>query len=552
LFTKTLAAIFAVSLSILPAQAEWLWPSEPPADCPAPKSEAATGIVFTGRHAEYTNADTWYPSWGADGRLYSPFTDGSVNGVGSFSGGKNAVVGHAVITGDDPLKLQVLEPGIIPGNPAPYGGRYPAGALMHNDIWYIGTYGLANGNYGLNWPILGPCAGFHISKDLGKTWTPSPLSTEPGKALFPEPTKFKDPIKMGAPHFVDFGKNMEHSPDGKAYLVGHGTTERDLEDRKANASWITGDQIYLCRVVPSPETINNPAAYEFFAGNDADGKAIWSADFASIKPILEWDNRLGCVTITYNAPLKKYLMCVTDGGTTESKYNTGIFEADQMTGPWKLVSWMQDFGEQAYFVNIPSKFISADGRTMWLCYSANFCNHMWGRKAYRADPPGSAYAMCLQEVRLLKPGEAPPQETPLTSRANRAREAKVAASSTHKDSAVAGLTDGVAGGFPGDSANEWSSNGERDSAFFRLSWEPPVTIGKITLYDRPNDIDQVQAGLLVFSDGTTLPVGELPDDGKTGTEVTFAPKTVSWVAFFVTKVKPSTRNIGLSEITVSK
>jgi hypothetical protein len=160
--------------------------------------------------------------------------------------------------------------------------------------------------------------------------------------------------------------------------------------------------------------------------------------------------------------------------------------------------------------------------------------------------------MCLQEVRLLKPGEAPPQETPLTSRTNLAREAKVAASSTHKDSAVAGLTDGVLGGFPGDNANEWSSNGERDSAFFRLSWEPPVTIGKITLYDRPNDIDQVQAGLLVFSDGTTLPVGELPDDGKTGTEVTFAPKTVSWVAFFVTKVKPSTRNIGLSEITVSK
>jgi hypothetical protein len=160
--------------------------------------------------------------------------------------------------------------------------------------------------------------------------------------------------------------------------------------------------------------------------------------------------------------------------------------------------------------------------------------------------------MCLQELRLLKPGEAPPQETPLTSRANMAREAKVAASSTHKDSAVAGLTDGVAGGFPGDNANEWCSNGERDSAFFRLAWEAPVTIGKITLYDRPNTLDQVQAGLLVFSDGTTLPVGELADDGKTGTEVTFAPKTVSWVAFFVTRVKPGSLNIGLAEIIVAQ
>jgi hypothetical protein len=111
---------------------------------------------------------------------------------------------------------------------------------------------------------------------------------------------------------------------------------------------------------------------------------------------------------------------------------------------------------------------------------------------------------------------------------------------------------GVAGGFPGDNANEWCSNGERDRAFFRLAWEAPVTIGKITLYDRPNDLDQVQAGLLVFSDGTAQPVGELADDGKTGIEVTFAPKTVSWVAFFVTKVKPSTRNVGLSEITVAR
>lgn len=542
---KILCSILALSLAAVPGRAEWLWPSEPPAGCPAAASEALAGIVFTGRHAEYTQADTWYPSWGSDGRLYSPFTDGTANGVKSWSGGKNAVVGHAIIAGDDPLKLQILEPATIPGDPAPYGGRYPCGSLMHNGVWYIGTYGLANGNYGLNWPILGPCAGFHISKDLGKTWIPSPRSTEPGKALFPEPAKFKDPVKLGSPHFIDFGKNLEHSPDGKAYLVGHGAIEPDLEDRKANASWITGDQIYLCRVVPSPETINDPAAYEFFAGNDDAGQPVWSREFARIKPIFEWDNRCGCVTITYDAPLKKYLMCVTDGGTTESQYSTGIYESDRMTGPWKLVSWMRDFGVQAYFVNLPSKFISADGRTLWLCYSANFCNVMWGKSVYRANPPGSKYAMCLQEIRLTKPGEAVPERS-------LASQAKIAASSTHKDYATAGLVDGVPGGYPGDIAQEWCSDGEREGAFVRLAWDEPVTLGRITLYDRPNSLDQVQAGLLVFSDGTTLPVGELADDGKTGTAVSFPPKTVTWVAFFVTKAKPGTQNIGLSEIEAGK
>ena len=34
-------------------------------------------------------ADTWYPYWGADGRWYSSYTDGTVGGVHSQSGGSN-------------------------------------------------------------------------------------------------------------------------------------------------------------------------------------------------------------------------------------------------------------------------------------------------------------------------------------------------------------------------------------------------------------------------------------------------------------------------------
>ncbi len=39
------------------------WPSQPPAACPFKPSETLTGVVFTGRKAAYTGADTWYPSW---------------------------------------------------------------------------------------------------------------------------------------------------------------------------------------------------------------------------------------------------------------------------------------------------------------------------------------------------------------------------------------------------------------------------------------------------------------------------------------------------------
>lgn len=376
------------------------WPSAPPPDCPFGPSTDISGIAFTGRHAEYTGADTWYPSWASDGKLYSPFTDGTVGPISVSSGGKSAATGHAVIEGDDPLSLKVTPIGTWPGSPEPYEGRYPCGSLVHNGVWYYATYALKNAGYGLNWPILGPCPGFYVSKDFGKTWTNPALSCAPGKALFPEPKKLGGPVKFGAPHFVDFGKNLEHSPDGKAYLVGHGAVEADLEDRVANLSWITGDQVYLCRVRPSPETINDAAQYEYFGGRDEKGKAVWTSDFFRVKPLLEWDNNMGCVTITYNAPLKRFLMCVTDGTNTVWKFNSYVLEAAEITGPWRLVAYLKDFGEQAYFVNFPSKFIGGDGRTLWLCYAANFTNGWLGTNL-RSDPPGSRYAMCLQEVRLL-------------------------------------------------------------------------------------------------------------------------------------------------------
>ena len=201
---------------------------------------------------------------------------------------------------------------------------------------------------------------------------------------------------------------MQHSPDGKAYLIGMGAEENDPKPRFANLSWGSADQLYLARVTPSIANINDIKKYEFFAGHDRQGKPIWSGDFAKIRPLLDWNNNLGVATATYNAPLKKYLMCVTDAWPTCAKMSTYILEADAITGPWRLVVYMKDFGEQAYFVNIPSKFISGDGRTLWLCYSANFAPD-WNGIALKFNPPGGCYGLCLHELRLLPPGEATPK-----------------------------------------------------------------------------------------------------------------------------------------------
>jgi hypothetical protein len=388
------------------------WPNHPPADCPFPQSTSLEGITFTGRHAHYTSADTWYPSWAADDVLYTPWTDGcfseerrlpvdcssKASDPSNVGSGGRSGTGNARILGNDPLRLSLENLGVEYASPAPYGGRYPCASLMHDGVWYYGAYCLdesgrtAADGRPLNWDILGPFVGFRMSRDGGKTWEETPHS--PARPLFGESGKNGGKIRIGAPHVVDFGRNMQHSPDRKAYLVGHGAERPDAE-----LAWIRGDQAYLCRVPPSPEIMNDAGAYEFFAGHDSAGTPQWTRDFVSIRPLVEWPGRIGHATITYNAPLGKYLLCVTDGGNTISAFNSYILEADAITGPYRLVSFMERFGEQGYFLNIPSKFISADRQTMWLCYSANFTNH-YLHTNWRSDPAGSCYALCLQEITL--------------------------------------------------------------------------------------------------------------------------------------------------------
>ncbi|MGB8477699.1 MAG: hypothetical protein WCE63_02525 [Acidobacteriaceae bacterium] len=320
-----------------------VWPSEPPPGIPFATSTELAGIEFTGRCAHYGDADTWFPTWASNGNLYSSWTDGKVNGVASSSFGPKATTGYATILGDDPLLLIITHLGTYAASPLPYGGRYPAGGLVYDGVWYYGTYLLdRTPGKGLNWDILGPFVGFRYSTDLGKTWHASPHS--PQHPLFDEPAKKDGPVKLGLPHFVDFGKNMKYSPDGKAYIVSQGAAATDPSPRDANLSWITGDQIYLARVKPSTADMNRRSAYEYFAGHDKQGRVRWTRDFSRIEPLIEWNNHTGNVSVTYDAPLKKYLMAVTDGGNTIGKYNTYILESSQIAGPWRLVTYMRNHG----------------------------------------------------------------------------------------------------------------------------------------------------------------------------------------------------------------
>jgi LmbE family N-acetylglucosaminyl deacetylase len=127
--------------------------------------------------------------------------------------------------------------------------------------------------------------------------------------------------------------------------------------------------------------------------------------------------------------------------------------------------------------------------------------------------------------------------------------ASVEVSSESKSTNQLGLSavDGVIGGYPICPSKEWSADGELNGAWIKLTWPRTYLINKVILYDRPNLSDQILKGTLTFSDGSSLKVNSLPNNGR-GYIITFQPKLVSWIKFTIDNALGY--NTGLAEFEV--
>jgi LmbE family N-acetylglucosaminyl deacetylase len=114
---------------------------------------------------------------------------------------------------------------------------------------------------------------------------------------------------------------------------------------------------------------------------------------------------------------------------------------------------------------------------------------------------------------------------------------------------AAKVADGVVDGYPNNPSREWVTDGEGAGAWIALTWPRPVTIGRIVLHDRPNSDDQLLRGTIQFSDGTTIPVGPLANNGS-GVEYTFPPRSTASLRLSVAQVSGATANVGLAEFEV--
>jgi LmbE family N-acetylglucosaminyl deacetylase len=140
-------------------------------------------------------------------------------------------------------------------------------------------------------------------------------------------------------------------------------------------------------------------------------------------------------------------------------------------------------------------------------------------------------------------------QAPAQAGANIAPTATATASSQAKAIySAAEAIDGCTDGYPGDSTCEWIANytAVKVGAWLQLTWSSPQVIDRIVLYDRPNTNDRITSATISFSDGSTLAVGPLNNNGS-ATEYTFAPVETTSLRMTVNTVRG---NVGLSEIQV--
>lgn len=355
-----------------------------------------------------STGDLWPSCWADDDELYAANGDGQ-----GFSDEPSADVVVNQITGTPETALagQRLAAGDavarIYADPALYN-RKPTGMLAVDgngdgrDELYLAVQDLryAPQEQAFN---DAPNASICVSTDYGRTWrtTPAPM--------------FGDYV-FTTIMFLDFGRSHQHAgvlgADGTGFAYAYGLDNNWRDSFSDTVPSPTA--LYLARVPIG--AIQNRRAWQFYSGLGRNGAPRWSPNIAdraavlresrTIYPTLQRNSGpnagpadlsvLSQGGVVYVPGLRRYLY------TSWTEYTFQFYEAPQPWGPWRLFM-TKDFGGYPWFgrpaqvdrtptdlghpvphvvgrtattspdqknggygCTLPSKFISADGRSLWL------------------------------------------------------------------------------------------------------------------------------------------------------------------------------------------
>jgi hypothetical protein len=380
------------------------------------------GIETFSSHDTDSRGDLWPSCWADDDHLYTANGDGW--GFGTKEDDADIVVSRVRGTPETGLSGEVLSRGADVAKVwGEHYNRKPTGMLAidgdgdGSDELYLAVQDL-NARPCPACFNDAPRASISKSVDHGKTWqtTEAPMFTD---------------YRFTTIFFLDYGKSGEHvrvlGPEGARYAYVYGIDHNWRSPTDPSRPRPT--DLYLARVPRN--RILDRSAWEFFSGLDAAGAPTWNADLAARRAVLHDDRRVypallgggrpvgdvatnvGVISqggVVYNAPLKRYIY------SSWTWYTFEFYEAPQPWGPWRLFLH-KDFGAAPFFgesddpscpglneggypTTIPSRYISADGRTMWVQ------SNTWERWNYACGSSNYNFSLRKMTVEPFAPSEA--------------------------------------------------------------------------------------------------------------------------------------------------
>ncbi|HEX4588530.1 MAG TPA: DUF4185 domain-containing protein [Gemmataceae bacterium] len=297
-----------------------------------PPSSVITGVVWAPKetivHAA-NDSDIWATTWADDEHLYTAYGDGTgfvpkvpvklSQGLARIEGTPDAFRG-----------VNVRSPTFERFGNGPKGPK-ASGLLMADGVLYALVRNTAHAQ--LAW-----------SADRGATWTWADWKFE---------------SSFGCPTFVNFGPNYAGARDGYVYVVSH----------DAETAYQVAERFVLARAPKG--RLRERRDYEYYAGREPGGGPAWSRNPSARAGILIPPNKCYRCTVSYDAVLKRYLLCQA-GADRKADVGFGIFDAPEPWGPWATVyyarQWDVSPGESCCF---PTKWMSADGKTLHLVFSGD-------------------------------------------------------------------------------------------------------------------------------------------------------------------------------------
>ena len=307
-------------------------PDPPPKKPPYPQSPVLSGIDWVPERDIVRLADgsdNFPLTWGDDDALYTAYGDGwgfEPRVPEKLSLGLARVSGPA----DRPVGTNLRAPTLEQkGDGA--AGKKASGLLMVDGVLYL--WARNAGNSQLAW-----------SADRGQTWTWS---------------HWRFDVSFGSPAFLNFGSNYANARDEFVYVFSH----------DADSAYTPADRMVLARVPKN--RIRERDAYEFFTGIDRQNRPGWSRDIIERGTVFTHPGNCYRSGISFNAGLRRYVWSQTLPGT-DARFRGGfaVYDAPEPWGPWTTVYFTNEWdvgpGETSSF---PTKWMSADGRTMHLVFS---------------------------------------------------------------------------------------------------------------------------------------------------------------------------------------